>query len=131
MPLEPRPTRVEACSRRVEPACAKDGPSGFRPLPGSVPFDVFLEGSHRIKRETDTFSLSRAARESAGEAPKPHSAEPKTAAPKNGWAKLGEVLTAWHGSKGPPPAATTSAPPQTQTTAVRHTGTGRMIDVVA
>ena len=132
MPLEPRPVPAESCARQVEPTCAQDAGSGFRPLPGSVPFDVFLEGANRIARETDTFSLSRAAREAAGEKPKPQAAEPKPAAAKNGWARLGEVLTAWHpGSKAPPPPAKVAKAPEPKTAAVKHTGTGRMIDVIA
>jgi len=134
MPLEPRPDPAEARSRCVEPTCAQDAGSGFRPLPGTVPFDVFLEGSNRIARETDTFSLSRAAGEASGA--RSGSAEPEpapspaAAAPKSGWAKLGEVLTSWRpGTTAPPPAKVAPAP-EAKTAAVRHTGTGRMIDVI-
>ncbi|MFT5422936.1 MAG: hypothetical protein ACI89L_000705 [Phycisphaerales bacterium] len=135
MPLEPRPVPAEVCDRRVEPTRAQDAGSGFHPLPGTVPFDVYLEGSNRIARETDTFSLSQAARDASdadsdSAKTKPGS-EAASAAPKNGWAKLGEVLTAWHpGSNAPPPPAKVSKAPEPKTAAVRHTGTGRLIDVI-
>lgn len=127
---EPRPAPAETCARRVEPTCAQNAGSGFRPLAGSVPFDVFLDGSNRIARETDTFSLRGGAPDAKPNQPEAGS---QKAGPsrKTGWAKLGEVLASVKPGSGTPPPAKVAAAPKAETAAVRHTGTGRLIDVIA
>ncbi|MFG0306975.1 MAG: hypothetical protein ACF8Q5_12265 [Phycisphaerales bacterium JB040] len=109
---------VESC--RDASVCAS-----HRPPPGSVPFDAHLEDANRVGRTPDTFSLSGDA------SPRRARTTPTDATPapsKSGWARLGDVLTPASWRRPPAPA---QGAPDTRQAVVRHTGTGRMIDVIA
>gem|GEM_PF-3377459 len=116
---------VHAARQRLVESCQGSSVcSSHRPPAGSVPYDAHLENTNRIRRSPDTFSLSgdHAPRARASRA----ASTPTTT--KAGWAKLGEVLkpASWRRPPAPAKSATDS-----RQAVVRHTGAGRMIDVIA